>query len=382
LVDVKFFVLGVNEEGAMAKQVYFYPGFTPMHRAVAWILEAAEDIEVVYGLDDADRWRRPAGTADAARMTEYATRVLDASLPGLHAIYAGGPKSVDREMIARADRLEVVFMPGSGFERVDLAAATEYGVACVNSAGVNATPVSDCAVGLMLSASLRIGYVDRFMHREKRWIYLADLDERDMYPRAISAKTVGIVGYGFIGREVARKCRDGFRMRVLAFDPFFDQLEAERQGVTLCDSLQEMIPQCDFVSVNCPLTPTTRGIIGEPEIALMKPTAYLINTSRGGTVDAEALLAALREKRIAGAGVDCTDPEPLPDGSPFYDLENIVISPHISGGADNTMEMLGTASATQALRVLRGQSSTRVLNPEVIPTLRERQQTVSTIGAG
>ena len=114
----------------------------------------------------------------------------------------------------------------------------------------------------------------------------------------------------------------------------------------------------------------------------MKRSAFLINTSRGGTVDADALLAALREKRIAGAGVDCTDPEPLPDDSPFYDLENIVISPHISGGADNMMEMLGTASATQALRVLRGQSSSRVLNPEVLPALRQRQRTASTIGAG
>jgi D-3-phosphoglycerate dehydrogenase len=356
------------------KKVYFYPSFTPMHRAVGRVLDAADDIEIVYGLEESDRWKRPSDPGEQQRMLEHARRVLADSLPELHAIYAREPQRVDRATIEGASTLEVVFMPGSGFDTVDLEAATEHGVACVNSAGVNATPVSDCAVGLMLSASLRIGYVDRFMHREKRWIYLADLDERDMYPRAISGKTVGIVGYGFIGREVARKCREGFRMRALAFDPFFDQLEAERQGVTLCDSLQEMIPQCDFVSVNCPLTPATRGIIGEPEIALMKPTAYLINTSRGATVDADALLSALREKRIAGAGVDCTDPEPLQDGSPFYDLENIVISPHISGGADNTMEMLGTASATQALRVLRGQSSSRVLNPEVIPALRQRQQ--------
>jgi D-3-phosphoglycerate dehydrogenase / 2-oxoglutarate reductase len=358
----------------MAKRVYFYPNFTPMHRAVDTVLRAAEDIEIVYGLEEPDRFKRVTDPLEQQRMLDHARAVLAENLPELHAIYAREPQRVDRDTIERARKLEVVFMPGSGFDTVDLAAATEFGVACVNSAGVNATPVSDCAVGLMLSVSLRIGYVDRFMHREKRWIYLADLDERDMYPRAISGKTVGIVGYGFIGREVARKCREGFRMRALAFDPFFDQMEAERQGVTLCDSLAEMIPQCDFVSVNCPLTPATRGIIGAPEIALMKPTAYLINTSRGGTVDAAALLAALGENRIAGAGVDCTDPEPLHDGSPFYDLENIVISPHISGGADNTMEMLGTASATQALRVLRGQNSPRVLNPEVIPALRERQQ--------
>jgi D-3-phosphoglycerate dehydrogenase / 2-oxoglutarate reductase len=367
-------------EAAVPKKVFFYPSFTPMHRAVGRVLDAADGIEVVYGLDGDDRWRRPADTADVARMRGYATRILDDALPELHAIYAGQPRPVDRDMLERGRRLEVVFMPGSGFDTVDLVAATEHNVACINSAGVNATPVSDCAVGLMLSVSLRTGYVDRFMHREKRWIFLADLDEQDAYPRAISGKTVGIVGFGFIGREVARKCHDGFRMRVLAFDPFFDAMEADRQGVTLVDSLKEMLPQCDFVSVNCPLTPQTRGIIGEAELALMKPSAFLINTSRGGTVDAAALLAALRERRIAGAGVDCTDPEPLPDGHPLYDLENIVLSPHISGGADDTMEKLGTASATQAVRVLRGQKSSRVLNPEVLPALRARQQSTGERG--
>lgn len=363
----------------MRKKVFFMPSFTPMHRAVANVLEAADDIEVIWGLDGEDRWRRPKDAEETARRNAYAEQVLDEALGELHAIYAGGPRPIDADMIARGGQLEVVFMPGSGFERVDLSAATEHGVACINSAGVNATPVSDAAVGLMLSASLRIGYVDRFMHREKRWIFLADLAEQNMYPGGISGKTVGIVGFGFIGREVARKCREGFRMRVLACDPYFDQMEAARQGVELLDSLKDMIPQCDFVSVNCPLTPETKGIIGETELRLMKPTAYLINTSRGGTVDADALLQALQEKWIAGAGLEVTDPEPLPDGHPLYELENVVISPHISGGADNTMEMLGTASATQAVRVLRGQRSSRVLNPEVLPGLLERQRAATPV---
>jgi D-3-phosphoglycerate dehydrogenase / 2-oxoglutarate reductase len=358
----------------MRKKVFMMPSYTPMHRAVSDVLEAADDIEVIYGLDGDDRWRRPVDAEEAERMRLYAERVLHDALPELHAIYVGGPRHVDRATLERGSQLEVVFMPGSGFERIDMVAATERNVACINSAGVNATPVSDDAVGLMIATSMQLAYTDRFMHREKRWIFLADLAEQDMYPGQISGKTVGIVGFGFIGREVARKCRDGFRMRVLACDPYFDTMEAARQGVTLVDTLAEMIPQCDFVSVNCPLTPETKGIIGEAELRLMKPSAYLINTSRGGTVDADALLRALQEKWFAGAGLEVTDPEPLPDGHPLYDLENVVISPHISGGADSTMELLGTASATQALRVLRGQRSSRVLNPEVWPALMERQQ--------
>src|SRR5262249_52510074 len=108
---------------------------------------------------------------------------------------------------------------------------------------------------------------------------------------------------------------------------------------------------------------------------LMKPTAYLINTSRGPTVDSDALLRALQENWIAGAGLDVTDPEPLPDGSLFYDLENVIISPHISGGADNVLEEIGCASATEVLRVLRGRQSFRIVNREVWPALAERQRT-------
>ncbi len=364
--------------GDARKKVFMLPGFTPMHRGVAEVLEAAADVEVVYGLDGEDRWRRPADPDEEERMRHYAEDVLDRSLPELEGIYAAGPRRIDRATIAAGPRLEVAFMRGSGFEQIDLEAATEHGVACVNSAGVNAAPVSDETVALMLAAALRIGYVDRFMHREKRWIFLADLDEgghsEGHYPGMVSGKTVGIVGFGFIGREVARKCRDGFRMRVLAYDPFFDPAEAQRQGVEMADSLEQMIPEVDFLSMNIPLTPATRGLIGEAELRLMRPEAILVNTGRGATVDTDALVAALRDKRIAAAGLDVTDPEPLPDDHPLFALENVVLSPHISGAADDTMEKLGAASATQALRVLRGLPSQRVLNPEVLEGLRERQR--------
>jgi D-3-phosphoglycerate dehydrogenase len=356
------------------KKVFIVPLPMAMHRAVADVLEAAGDIEVVYGLDEADRWATPADAAEEARLAEHAEQVFWERLPELHAVYAAGPKQVGAAAIERGDSLEVVFVRGTGLDMVDVAAATAHDVAVVNAVGVNSTPVSDYAVGVMVALSMRITLVDRFHHREQRWLSNSDLRRSGLWPTAISGKTVGVIGLGFIGREIARKCRDGFRMRVLAFDPFFDRMEAERQGVTLVDSLEEMIPQCDFVSVNVPLTPATRGIVGEAELRLMKPSAYLINTSRGGTVDADALLEALQGKWIAGAGLDVTDPEPLPDGHPLYDLENVVISPHISGGADDTLEQLGTASSTEAVRVLRGQRSFRVLNPQVLPALFERQR--------
>jgi phosphoglycerate dehydrogenase-like enzyme/NAD(P)-dependent dehydrogenase (short-subunit alcohol dehydrogenase family) len=329
------------------------PGETAMHRGVEKVLEAAEDVEIVRGHDERD---------------------LDAALPGLAAIYAAGPRPVDRATIAAAPRLEVVFVRGSGFEEVDVEAATEHGVACVNSAGVNAVQVADEAIGLMLSLALQIGYVDRSMHREGRWVDFADLGESGHHPRMISGKTVGVVGFGFVGRELARKCVDGFRMRVLVFDPFFDPAEAERLGVEPVDSLEELLPRVDFLSLNVPLTPATAGLIGEAELRAMKPGAVLVNTGRGATLDTDALVRALREGRLGGAGLDVMEPEPLPDGHPLFGLDNVVLSPHISGGADDAMEEMGIASATQALRVLRGQPSHRVLNPEVLPRPAERRR--------
>jgi phosphoglycerate dehydrogenase-like enzyme/NAD(P)-dependent dehydrogenase (short-subunit alcohol dehydrogenase family) len=339
--------------GGPRKRVFVKPGPTAMDRGVEKVLAAADDVEVVRGQVDAD---------------------LDAALPGLAAIYAAGPRRIDRATIAAAPRLEVVFVRGSGFEDVDVEAATEHGVACVNSAGVNAAPVADEAVGLMLSTALQIGHVDRFMHREKRWLAFADLAASGHHPRAIAAKTVGIVGFGFVGREIARRCKDGFGMRVLAFDPFFDPAEAERLGARPVDSLAELLPAVDFLSLNVPLTAATEGLIGEAELRAMKPGAILVNTGRGATVDTDALVRALREGRLAGAGLDVMEPEPLPDGHPLFDLDNVVLSPHISGGADDAMEAMGIASATQALRVLRGLPSHRVLNPEVLPRLAERRR--------
>jgi phosphoglycerate dehydrogenase-like enzyme/NAD(P)-dependent dehydrogenase (short-subunit alcohol dehydrogenase family) len=340
-------------EGRPRKRVFVMPGGTAMHRGVEKVLAAAGDVEIVHGQDE---------------------RELDAALPGLAAIYAAGPRRIDRATIAAAPRLEVVFVRGSGFEDVDVEAATEHGVACVNSAGVNAAPVADEAIGLMLALSLQIAYVDRSMHREGRWISFADLGASGHHPRMLTGKTMGIVGFGFVGRELARRCVDGFRMRVLVFDPFFDPAEAERLGVEPVEGLEELLPQVDFLSLNVPLTPATEGLIGEEELRAMKPGAILVNTGRGATLDTAALVRALRDGHLGGAGLDVVEPEPLPDGHPLFGLDNVVLSPHISGGADDAMEELGVASATQALRVLRGLPSHRVLNPEVLPRLAERRR--------
>ncbi len=156
----------------------------------------------------------------------------------------------------------------------------------------------------------------------------------------LSGKTLTIIGFGFIGRTIAQICRQGFGMQVVAFDPFFDSIEADRLGVTLVDDLHEALAAGDYVSINTPFNAETAALIGAKELATMKDTAFLVNTARGGVVDPDALLAALRERTIAGAALDVTDPEPLPPGHPLFDLDNVILTPHLGGNASGGVPRL------------------------------------------
>jgi D-3-phosphoglycerate dehydrogenase len=303
---------------------------------------------------------------DASRL---APAERDAALAGAHALYAAG-SAVGAELIARAPRLEVIGFPGSGFESIDTAAATRAGVAVVYAAGSQYAAVAEHAVGLMLSLAKRIGFADRYMHEHQRFPGREEYsgDGWPGFPHEISGKTVVILGFGFIGRDLARKCRAGFDMPVLAYDPYFDPMEAERQGVRLVrrrSELPELIAQGDFVVLCLPLGAETRHIVGAAELRAMKRGAYLINVSRGGTVDEAALVAALREGRIAGAGVDVFDPEPAPDKHPLFSMHNTVVTPHIGGWVREALPRLVSNTARDMLAALRGERPLRLANPEV-----------------
>jgi D-3-phosphoglycerate dehydrogenase len=280
------------------------------------------------------------------------------------------PGLLGAEVFARAPRLEVVGFPGSGFESIDTAAATRAGIAVVYAAGSQYAAVAEHALGLMLSLAKRIGFADRYMHAARRFqpreLYTGD--GWPGFPHEIDRKTVVILGFGFIGRDLARKCRAAFDMPVLAYDPYFDPVEAERQGVRLSrrrSELRDLIAQGDFVVLCLPLGAETRHIVGEEELRAMKPGAYLVNVSRGGTVDDAALVRALREGWIAGAGIDVFDPEPATDDHPFFSMENTVVTPHIGGWVREAMPRLVATTAREMLAALRGERPLRLANPEV-----------------
>src|SRR5262245_43997916 len=176
--------------------------------------------------------------------------------------------AVSGDQIRAAPHLEVIGIPGSGWDMVDVDTATAAGVLVVNAAGAQHAAVAEHGVGLMLSLAKRIAYSDRIFHAERRFVGREPFmgDEWPGWAHELSGSTVGIVGFGFIGRDLARKCRLGFDMTVLTYDPFFDPDEAQRMGVRPMSSLAELLPQCDYVTLHVPLTDATRHLVGEAEL--------------------------------------------------------------------------------------------------------------------
>lgn len=273
------------------------------------------------------------------------------------------PGRVTKDAIASAPRLRVIATAGAGFDHIDIPAATEAGIPVVNSVGIGPNPVAEHAVGLMLALARRIVAGDGRLRREG-WGGRNALLAQDPGTE-LSGKTVGIIGLGFIGKRVAAICTGAFSNRVLAYDPWvtdapFAAANAERRY-----SLGELLPESDFVTIHAPLTHETHHLIGGPELAMMKPSAYLINCARGGLVDAAALARALRERRIAGAGIDVFDPEPPEPNHPLFGLEDVIVTPHLAGLSRETNLRLSMSAAEQVLQVLGGDRPPRLVNPEV-----------------
>jgi len=269
-------------------------------------------------------------------------------------------------LLDRAPNLLVVSAVGAGFDTIDVAACTERGILAINqSGGANAQAVVEHTLAMMLSLTTRLAEAD---HRMRRPGFIS---RHDYTGSNIQGKTVGIIGYGHVGKQLARTCKLAFDMRVLVCSgrqPDDDFVE--------WTALHDMLPQCDFVAVCCALNERTRGIIGAREFALMPPHAYFITAARGGIHDEAALTQALQQRQIAGAGVDVWDVEPPPDDHPLLSLDNVVASPHIAGA---TVESRIEASETAALRilqVLQGKRPDRPLNPQAWPAFRKRFQRI------
>lgn len=269
------------------------------------------------------------------------------------------------ELLKRAPKLLIVSSNGAGFDPVDVDACTAAGVLVVNQSGGNANSVAEHALGMMLTLSKRIIQSDRRLRRE------ANVNRNDLIGNELNEKTVGIVGLGNVGRRIAELCKGLLHMKVIAYDPYLTADEMAKRGGEKVE-LDDLLRRADFVSISCPLDKSSRGMIGAREFALMQPHAYFVTTARGFIHDEKALEQALREKRIAGAGLDVWDKEPPPPDHPLLQFDNVLASPHTAGVTREARINMGRIAAEQILDALDGKRPPRIINPEVWPVYAKR----------
>ena len=269
------------------------------------------------------------------------------------------------DLLKRTPNLLIVSTNGAGYDTVNVKHCTDAGVLVVNQTGGNKEAVAEHVLGLMLGLSKRVMETDRNMRRGTLG------DRADFIGRDILGKTVGIVGLGNVGSRVAELCRGLFQMRVLSYDPYVSADEMKRRGAEKVE-LDALLGAADFISINCPLTDETRGMIGARQYALMQPHAYFINTARGFIHDETALAEALRNNTIAGAGLDVWTKEPPPADHPLLQFDNVMVSPHTAGVTREARANMGKFAAEQMLDVLDGKPAPRMVNPDVWPAYAKR----------
>lgn len=272
---------------------------------------------------------------------------------------------VSAAALGMAARLRLIAVGRSGVENVDVAAATARGIGVVNTVGRNAQAVAEYMIGLLLCEARNIARGHEALKRgEWRKKYAND----EMTPE-LPGKTLGLIGLGQIGRMVVRKLV-GFELRVIAYDPYADPGACAALGVELVE-LPELMRQADFVSAHAKLTPETRHLVNAEMLALMKPTAYLINTARAELVDEAALAAALRGGRLAGAALDVFMTEPLPADHPLAALDNVTLSPHQGGVTADAYRTTAKMFLENIGRLWRGDEPPRnLVNREVEAKVR------------
>jgi D-3-phosphoglycerate dehydrogenase len=256
--------------------------------------------------------------------------------------------------------LRVVGTCRAGLEHIDLCFATERGMVVFNVRGRNAGSVSDFAVGLILAecrniARSHLGIV--------RGTWRKDFVNGPHIPE-LSGKTVGLVGFGWVGRLVCRKL-SGFEVNILVHDPYVSNDAVVASGAKPVD-LPTLMRDSDFVSIHARLTPENRAMIGARELSLMKPTAYLINTARAGLVDEEALVGVLQNRSIAGAGLDVFQHEPIHADHPLVKLDNVTLTSHLAGTTSEALSRSPVLLVEDIVKYLRGQKAEFIVNPEVI----------------
>lgn len=269
-----------------------------------------------------------------------------------------------REIIEAAKDLKVIARHGVGVDNIDVEAATEHGIYVLNTPNANAVSVAEHTLIAMGALAKRVLPMDKGTRA-------GDWEIRNEYKAVdLDGKTLGLVGIGRIGTMVARKAQGAFNMKVIAYDPYAKPEVAKENGIILVSSIDEVFKEADVVSLHTPLTPETRHTVNKERLALMKPTAFLINFSRGEVVDEAALYDALKNERIAGAALDVFEEEPTPASNPLFALPNVLVSPHSAALTHECVIRMATGAAHGVVDVLTGKKPQFIVNPAVLDRLK------------
>ncbi len=295
--------------------------------------------------------------ADVDVKTGQSADALIAMIGDYDALVVRSETRVTEPIIAAATRLQVIGRAGVGVDNIDIPAATAAGIIVVNAPTGNTISAAEHTIGLMLALARHIPQADASLHAG-RW-------ERGKFVGTeVRGKTLGIVGLGQVGSEVARRAV-GLDMRVIGFDPFLTEERARMLGVELVPALDDLLAAADFFAVHTTLSSATRGLIGSEELAKMKPSARVINTARGGIIDEDALLEAVRSGRIAGAAVDVFVKEPAPDTILAAD-PRIIVTPHLGASTEEAQERVAIDVADQIADVLQGRPARYAVNAPML----------------
>ena len=290
---------------------------------------------------------------------DHLSSELQAYLPQADGIITLLTIKVDEDLLSQAANIKVVSNMAVGFDNIDLAACTKRAIPVGNTPGVLTEGTADLTMAILLAAARRLFEANQDA-RNGKW---ETWSPTGWLGKDLNSATLGIVGMGQIGSAVAERAR-GFGMDIIFSDPNSNKENTEKLGSTRV-SFEQLLQESDFISLHIPLTPHTHHMISEDQLKMMKPTALLINTSRGPIINQDALIKGLREDWIAGAALDVTDPEPLPPEHLLFNLPNCLIVPHIGSATWNTRRNMAERACVNMLAGLEGQRLPYCVNPEV-----------------
>ncbi|MHB8513604.1 MAG: phosphoglycerate dehydrogenase [Actinomycetota bacterium] len=296
------------------------------------------------------------GAFDVDVLTDLSRDALLEAIDRYDALVVRSATKADSELIERGSRLKVIGRAGIGLDNVDVEAATRAGIVVVNAPTSNVISAAEHTLALLLAQARNIPRADAST-RSGKW-------ERSKFEGVeLHGKTLAILGLGRIGTLVAQRAL-AFGMKVIAYDPYVSRQRAQQMGVELV-TLEESLERADFITLHLPKTDETKSLIGAHEIALMKPSARLLNVSRGGMVDEVALAQAVREGKLAGAALDVYSTEPPSADSPVFAEPSIVVTPHLGASTEEAQEKAGTTIAEQVMLALRGELAQYAVNVDV-----------------